>query len=112
MRDDQPRPSSLFRQFELALQDYESQTGTNLVNHPLTKRVQGCPTVEDVMDVLREQAQGIDDFRSDNYGDGDGRLMKSFSGAVYVLNKLSTSTILGEVTDLVRQRIQTSVSCL
>lgn len=101
---DQLRPSRFrFRtQIESALQDYEKQTGFNMVDHPLATRLQGCTSVEDAMGILREQAQGIDDFHGDNY---DGRLMKSLNGAVYVLHKLSTSTVLCEVTGLVRQRM-------
>ena len=102
----QPRSSSRFRgQFESALQDYERRTGTDLVEHPLARRLQSCDTVGSVVDVLLEQAQGIDDFNGDNYEHGDGRLMKSLNGIVYVLHKLSISTVLGEVTDLVRQRL-------
>ena len=109
----QLRPSSHFRgQFESALQDYERQTGSNLIDHPLAKRLQACHTVEDIVDVLREQAQGIDDLHGVNYDDGDGRLMKLLNGVVYVLHRVSNSTVLGEVTNLVRQRMQMGVSCL
>lgn len=107
------QPLSRFRgQFASALQDYERQTGINLVDHPLTKRLQGCRTVEDVMGILREQAQEIEHFHGNNHDDGDGRLMKSLRGAVYVLYELSISSILGDVIDLVRQRIQMGNSCL
>lgn len=88
------------------MQDYERQTGSNLVDHPLARRLQGCHTAGNVVDVLREQARGIDDFHGDNYEHGDGRPMKSLNGIVYVLHKLSISTVLGEVTGLVRQRLQ------
>lgn len=109
----QPRPSSCFReQFGSALQDYEGQTGINLVDHPLTRRLQDCHTVEDVMGVLREEVQGIDDLHGENYGADDGRLMNSLKGAVYVLYNLSINTVLGEVIDLVRRRTRMSVSCL
>ena len=71
-----PRPSSRFRgQFELALQDYEWQTGINF-EHPLAKRLQGCHTVKDVMDVLREQVKGIEDFYDGNYEHGYSRLLR------------------------------------
>ena len=109
IKGDQPLPSSRFReQFVSALQEYQWLTGIKLVDHPLAKRLRGCHTAEDVMGVLREQVQDIHYFRS------DGRVMKSLSGAVSVLHKLSSSAaaVLGEVTDLVRQRIQTGVSCL
>jgi hypothetical protein len=106
IKGDQPLPSSRFReQFVSALQEYQWLTGIKLADHPLAKRLQGYHTAEDVMGILREQAQGID-FRS------DGRLMKSLSGAVSVLHKLSSSAVLSEVTDLVRKIIQTGVSCL
>lgn len=107
IKGDQPLPSSRFReQFVSALQEYQWLTGIKLVDHPLAKRLQGCHTAEEVMGVLREQAQGIRDFRS------DGRFMKSLSGAVSVLHKLSSSDVFSVVTDLVRKMIQTGVSCL
>ena len=101
-----PRQSSPFRrQIESALQDYEKQTGFNLVDHPFAKRFQGCQRIFNAMDILREQvAQGI--------GDNYGRLLQSLRNAVYVLHELSTSTVLREVADLVRQRMQMGISCL
>jgi hypothetical protein len=99
------------RQIESAFQNYQRQTGFNLVDHPLAERLQGCTSVRDAVDILREQARvgGIDDFFG---GNCDGRLMKSLIGIVCVLHKLSTSTVLREVTGLVRQRMQIGVSYL
>jgi len=106
IRGGQLRPPSRFQgQIEAALQDYERQTGFNLVDHPVAKRLQGCQRIFDAVDILREQAQGIG-------GNYYGRLMKSLNNAVCVLHKLSTSTVLREVAALVRQRMQMGVSCL
>jgi hypothetical protein len=109
IKDDTLQPSSyrFQRQIELAFQNYQRQTGFNLVDHPLAKRFQGCTSVRDAVDILLEQARvggpGIDDFFG---GSCDGRLMKLLIGIVCVLHKLSTSTVLREVTGLVRQRMQ------
>jgi len=106
IRGGQLRPPSRFHsQIESALQDYERETGFNLVNHPVAKRLQGCQRIFDAVDILREQAQGI----RDHY---HGRLMKSLNYAVCVLHKLSISTVLREVAGLVRQRMQMGISCL
>lgn len=109
----QPRPLSSFRaQFELALQDYERQTGINLVDHPLAMRLQGCHTTGDVVDILREQAQGNVNFHGDHYNDGDGRLVRSLHRTVYDLYRLFIRTELGEVINLVRQRMQMGLTYL
>ena len=49
--------------FEAALEDYKQQTGIELAQHPLARRLEDCNSVESVADVLREQAQDLDKLR-------------------------------------------------
>ena len=49
--------------FEAALEDYKQQTGIELAQHPLARRLEDCNSVESVADVLREQAQDLDRLR-------------------------------------------------
>src|SRR6266851_7196133 len=97
--------SSRFRVFfESALQDYQNQTGTTLVNHPLAEKLQYCDSVDSVTAVLQDQAQAFTEFRG-----GDGRIMKSLKTVVLVLDSLSSSTALGEAIGLVRRKASTDV---
>jgi len=80
--------SSRFRAlFGAALQDYQNQTGTALLNHPLADELQNCCSVESVTAVLQGQARAFNEFRGDN-----GRIAKSLKGIVSVLYTLSSST--------------------
>jgi fungal STAND N-terminal Goodbye domain len=83
--------------FDAALQSYEKQTGMKLIDHPLTRQLENCHSVNSVMDVLQQQARALSEFRGDN-----GKAMKSLKRAVDVLHALSTSTTLGEGIGLVR----------
>jgi len=83
--------------FDAALQSYEKQTGMKLIDHPLTRQLENCHSVNSVMDVLQQQARALTELRGD-----DGKAMKSLKRAVDVLHALSTSTILGEGIGLVR----------
>ena|ERR1700742_1755751 len=99
---------SRFRELVLsALQDYERETGIALIRHPLTERLKNCHSVESIVGALRAQAQGI----SDPQGDGNDRIMKSLEGTTSVLCMLSTGTILGKITGLVRHVTQMGVPC-
>jgi hypothetical protein len=93
---DQSGSSSLRVLFELALQDYETQTGTNLIRHPLAEQLERCDTVEAVISVLREQAGAFSEFRG-----SDGKFMRSLERSVSVLYTLSASTTLSEGIGLV-----------
>jgi hypothetical protein len=96
-----PSTSSRFRLlFDAALQDYEKQTGTKLVDHPLAKQLETCDSVEAITTFFQEQAQAFSEFQG-----SDGRIMKSLKSAVSVLLTLSTSTVLGEAIGLVRWKI-------
>jgi hypothetical protein len=100
-----PSTSSRFRSlFDTALQDYERQTGTKLVDHPLAKQLETYESVEAITAFFQEQAQAFSEFRG-----SDGRIMKSLKSAVSVLLTLSTSTTLGEAIGLVRWKISMDV---
>ena len=82
--------------FNAAFQDYENQTKTKLVQHPLAKKLEACDSVDSITAILQEQAQIFRGFRGDH-----GKIMKSLRSSVNVLYTLSNSTILGEVIGLV-----------
>ena len=104
--NDQPRSSQFGVLFESALQDYERQTGIVLAQDPLAKRLEDCYSVESVVGVLRERAPAFG-------GDSDGgRIVKALEGVVSVLHTLSNSAVLSEVTDTVRHKTRTGVTCL
>jgi len=87
-----PSPSLSFNLlFEIALQNYEKQTGMKLVEHPLAKQLEICNSVGRITAILQETAQPLREFRGDS-----GKLMKSLQATVHVLYTVSTSTALGE----------------
>ena len=92
------RPSSFQDLFNAALQDYENQTETKLVEHPFAKQLEECDSVDSIVAILQEQAQTFRKFRGD-----DGKIMKSLKSSVDVLYMLSNSTLLGEGIGLVRK---------
>ena len=93
----QPSSSSSLRDlFDTALQDYEIQTGTSLVDHPFAKQLEACDSVDSITAVLQEQAQIFRKFRGD-----DGKIMKSLKCSIDVLYTLSVST---ESISLVRPK--------
>jgi hypothetical protein len=90
---DQSQSSRFRALFAAALQDYQIQTGTALVNHPLAKNIQNCASIESVTALLQEQARAFNEFRGDN-----GRIAKSLKGIVSVLYTLSSTTAsIGQV---------------
>jgi hypothetical protein len=99
------QPSSFQALFNTALQNYENQTGTRLVDHPLAKPFETCDSVDSITAILRDQAQIFYEFRN------DGRLMKSLKSSIDVLHTLSISTILGEGIGLVRPKSLIVVPC-
>ena len=84
---DQSQSSHFRLLFESALQEYQSQTGTILANHPLAEKLQDCDSIESITTVLQEQARVFSEF-----GGGDGRVMKSLKTIVSVVYTLSVST--------------------
>lgn len=100
-----PESSRFQLLLEVALQDYEKQTGTRLVDHYFARQLETCDSVESITAILQEQAQAFREFRGD-----DGKVMKSLKCAVHVLYTLSTSTALGEGIGLVRFKAHTGVA--
>ena len=93
---DESGPSRLQVLFEVALQDYEKQTGIALAKHPLAEQLQNCDSVESVTVVLREQTQAFSEFR------GRDKVLKLLKNSVSVLHKLSATADLGQGFGLVR----------
>ena len=83
--------------YNSALQDYSTQTGTNLVGHPFAKRLEECESVESISSLLQENLRRFREFQGE-----DGKITKSLKRAVHVLHTLSASTALGEGIGLVR----------
>ena len=95
-----PSPSSTFQSlFDVALQDYENQTGTKLADHPLAKQLEACNSVDSVASFLQERARAFHEFRGE-----DGKFMRSLKRVVHVLYTLSTNAALGESIGLVVRR--------
>jgi len=93
-----PSPSLSFQWlFDIALRDYEKQTGTKLVDHPLAKQLEVCDSVDSISAFLQERACAFREFR----GEDDGKVMRSLNRVVYVLYTLSTYSALGEGVGLV-----------
>ena len=93
---DQLGSSNLHVLFEIALQDYEKQTGIALAKHPLAERLQNCGSVESVTVVLHEQTQTFSEFR------GKEKTLRLLKNAVSVLYKLSSGADFGQAISLVR----------
>lgn len=87
----QPISTSFQDLFNAALQDYEIQTGTTLLDHPFATQLEACISAESITAVLQEQAQIFCKFRGD-----DGKLIKSIKSSVAVLYTLSNSAVLGQ----------------
>jgi len=103
----QPSSSSSFRNlFNAALRDYENQTRTKLVEHPLAKQLETCESADSINAIIQEQAQKFREFRGD-----DGKLMKSLKFSVDILYPLSTSTVIGEGIGLVHPKSFIPVLC-
>jgi hypothetical protein len=101
------QPSSSFQTlFNSALKNYENQTGTRLIDHPLAKQLEACDSVDSITAILQEQAQIFRKFKGD-----DGKLMKSLKCSVGVLYMLSVSTVLGEGIGLVHPKAFIRVPC-
>ena len=82
--------------FDAALQSYEKQTGTKLIDHPLAKQLENCHSVDSVMDILRQQGRSLIELRG-----GDGKVMNSLKRTVHILHALSTNTTLSQSIGLV-----------
>jgi len=92
--------------YNSALQDYTTQTGTNLVDHPFAKQLENCESVDSISSLLQENVQRFHEFRRE-----DGKITKSLKCAVHVLHTLSTGTVLGEGIGLVCPHAVLPISC-
>ncbi|KAI0296792.1 hypothetical protein B0F90DRAFT_1819818 [Multifurca ochricompacta] len=77
--------------FDTALNEYEKQAGTNLVEHQLAIKLKSCHSTDSVITILQEQANEFLNFRG-----SDGKVMKWLKRIVQVLHTLSTNSVLGE----------------
>jgi hypothetical protein len=79
--------------FEAALQDYQTQTGIALAEHPLADQLQSCDSVDSVAAVLCDQTQAFNEFR------GKDKVLKPLKTVLSHLHKLSA---VGKAIGLVR----------
>jgi len=89
-------PPDLKALFEAALNEFETRSGTNLIQHQIIHKLVDCQSAESVIDVLQEQAQAFRNFRGD-----DGNIMTWLKRTVNVLYTLSTSSVLSAGIGLV-----------
>ena len=94
-----PPSASFLLLYNSALQDYTTQTGTNLIDHPFAKQLEKCESVDSISSLLQQNVQRFREFRGE-----DGKITKSLTCAVHVLHTLSTSTVLGDGVGLVRSK--------
>jgi hypothetical protein len=95
---DTPPPSPLQTVFSAALVEYKKQTGKDIVEHPLSRRLVCCKSPDDILAVLKEQAQAFEQFRK---GDWKVQLMRRLKPVVHVVLSLSISGVFGEGLGLV-----------
>ena len=79
------------------MREYEIQTGTKLMKHPLAAKLKKCHSVDDITKCLADYTRAFRKFRGN-----DGKVAKLLRSVVHVLHTLSTSTVLGEGVSLVR----------
>jgi fungal STAND N-terminal Goodbye domain len=84
--------------FNDALEVYKKRTKNNLATHPLAAQLQFCDSPSAVLIVLQEQAQRLQQSRSN-----DERLTKWLGPTVNILYALSET--LGEGVSLVNSKI-------
>jgi hypothetical protein len=89
-----PSSSSSFQPlFHAALKQYAHKTGTKLDDHPISRQLDDCDSLDSVSSLIQEHAQRFAKSRGD-----DGRIMKCLNSAIHVLYTLSTRSGLGEGT--------------
>jgi hypothetical protein len=93
--------------YNSALQDYSTQTGTNLLGHPFAKQLENCESLDSMSSLLQDNLWRFREFRGE-----DGRVTKSLKCAVHVLYKLSANTDFGEGIVLVRFKAVFPISYL
>ena len=92
----QPSPPSYFQGlYNAALKDYENETGTNLVEHPLAKQLETIDSTESITVFLQKQAQKFRKTRGNV-----GKIMKFLKSSVDVLYPLFNNTIVVNLVGL------------
>jgi hypothetical protein len=81
--------------FEAALEDYKQQTGIELTEHPLAKRLQDCNSVESVTAILRDQTQDFKEFREKD------KVLKPLKKVLTILHRLPSAANLAQHVGLV-----------
>ena len=77
--------------FEDALKQFESRTGTNLVQHQVFNKLLACESIESIVDILQKHWQP----RTLRTSLGDySTLMKWIKRTVHVLQSLSTNSMV------------------
>jgi hypothetical protein len=92
------RPSRFRTAFDAALQEYEKTTNITLATHPIAEKLDNCHSVELVILLIQDQAQGFGDFP------GIDRIMKSIKNIVSVLSMLAATPALSDAIDIVRPK--------
>ena len=72
--------------FEATLQEYKQQTGIELVDHPLSERLQDRNSVESVTVILCEQAPDFKEFQEKD------KILRPLRNVLNVLQRLSSAT--------------------
>jgi hypothetical protein len=88
-------PSTFQALFNAALQDYKDKTGNSLADHPFTRQLQECDSVESVFIILEDQARVFRKFRD------HGKLINSLKCLAGIFCSSFITTVLGEGIDLV-----------
>ena len=88
------------------MQAYEKKAGVTFIDSedPLTMRLQGCHSVDDIATLLQGQAQAIDDFHQHD------RIFKSIKTTVSILSPISSVASLADNVGLVRRKVL--VACI
>jgi len=92
-----PATSNIQEPIEIALKEYEGQTGINLLEHRLATELKNCDSADSVIEVLQAQPQESQKFRGHS-----GDVMMWVKPVVHLLHTLSTSGALGEGVSVVR----------
>ena len=92
--------------FEFALEEYEKETGIDLLKHPLAIRLERCNSVDTLTQAVEEEAQAFLEFRGDN-----NKVMTLLKNVLPVIHKLSSTVVLGEAIGLIC-RIPVDESCV
>ncbi|KAH9965156.1 hypothetical protein BJV74DRAFT_799613 [Russula compacta] len=100
--------SSFFESlFQLALDEYENQTGINLLQHPLAIQLDRCNSVESITELFQQQAEAFREFREGNH-----KILTLLKRAVQVLYKLSASATLAEHIGLPESPVKMIHTCI